>query len=62
MARKNKLSYADQINREFRKAAKRRDNAAMQYYAEASGSVACVSFERFRGSWAGQNWLRKRGF
>ncbi len=57
-----KLSYHDQILREMRKAAKRKDEAAMRYYSEAVAWVACVSFERFRNSWAGQNWMKRRGF
>ncbi len=62
MATKTQLSYKEQITRLFRQAAKRRDEAAMQYYGEAFSGVACVSFERFKGSWAGENWLKQRGF
>jgi len=65
---RTKLTYQEQIQRAFRKAAKGTkfglpgDEAAMQYYAEASCGVACVSFETFKGSWAGELWLKRHGF
>lgn len=55
--RKVRESYPDQIRRAFRKAAKAVDAPAMLYYEQRMN--ACVSFERFRGSWAGQQWMAK---
>lgn len=55
-----KLSYQDQLKRKLRAAVRRGDEDAAAYYAENMSGVACVSWERFRGSWAGQQWLKKR--
>lgn len=64
-----KLSYRDQILRKIRAAAKKRSfpevirqvvTDEMAYYMEALNGVACVSWEQFKGSWAGQEWLKKR--
>lgn len=53
------LSYEDKIKREYNKAMKRRDKAAALYYSQQFANSACVSWERFKESWAGQEWLKK---
>lgn len=53
------LSYEDQIKRKIRKARSERNAPAMLYYTEALKCSACVSYETFSTSWAGQQWLEK---
>jgi hypothetical protein len=66
--KRSKLSYPEQIQRAFRRAARKRTptevfnrvtTPEMLYYSQAAKGVACVSWERFSGSWAGQQWIRR---
>lgn len=50
------LSYHDQIEQKLRKA---KTAAEKLYYTQAKQCHACVSYETFSKSWAGQEWLRK---
>ena len=72
---KSKLSYHDQIEQIIRKITKRinhdlkwgktpkkEDRAEIAYYQETLKGSACVSWERFKTSWAGENWMIKNGF
>lgn len=56
---KTKLSYQDQIKHLWRKAYKDKDAAALLYYERAATYHACVSYETFVKSWAGEEWLKK---
>ncbi len=55
-----RLSYHDQLKREWGKAVKAGNELAARYYTENIGTTsACVSFERWIGSQAGQNWQKR---
>ena len=63
-----KLTYGEQLQRAYNKACKAPDpnstwktgdKAAMLYYSTLEDTSACVSWERFRGSWAYTEWLKK---
>lgn len=56
---KNTLSYDEQIISQIRKYRKLGNGAAVLYYEQRLGtSNACASWETFKGSWAGENWLK----
>lgn len=71
-----KLSYAEQIqrkiNKHLRAAGKlklsslsktsemQNHQLAVKYYNERLNSSACVSWEQFRGSWAGHEWITEQ--
>lgn len=54
------LSYTDQIKLKISQARKERIAAKVIYYSEALYMSACVSYERFKGSFAWESWLAKR--
>jgi hypothetical protein len=64
-----KLTMPEQLQRAFRIAAKklsyeqrvvrRVETPEMRYYRERMGCSACVSFETFIASWAGQEWSKR---
>lgn len=53
--------YKTQLQIAFRKAKKEKNIEAMTYYYELlnSNTSASVSFEKFKGSWAYEQWLKK---
>lgn len=69
-----KLSYEEQLERKIKKhqhLATRfaevgldddaRDNRlAVLYYSERLGGVACASWETFKRSWAGKQWVAQK--
>lgn len=42
-----------------RRAHEQRSAAAFLYYSDHKSFIAVSSFETFRNSWAGQQWMRK---
>ena len=54
-----KLTYQDAIARKIKRALKQGDTLKARYYQERVNVAACVSYEQFIGSWAGQEWLKK---
>lgn len=55
----NSLSYEEQLTRAIRKARKENDAEATLYYEQKLGtSSACGAWETFKGSWAGEQWLK----
>lgn len=56
---KEKPEYGDQLRAAFKKASKEGNVEAMAYYATMGPTSASVSFERFKGSWAYGEWLKK---
>ncbi len=56
---KNK-TYRETIAAEVEKSYQQKDAARYLYYSQAYWTtVACAPFEFFKGSWAGQLWLKK---
>ena len=58
-------SYGDQIKAALRRAIKfarlkRHDALAVLYYQSKGGTSACASWETFKGSWAGQQWIAQQ--
>lgn len=56
---RTKPDYFDQIQSEIRKAKKQKNAEAVVYYKRALYFSAVVSFERFKGSWAYSEWVKK---
>ena len=56
---KDKLDYSTQIKLAWNRAKKARDAAAMVYYSQCFNLVACVSWDEFKSSWAGEYWKKK---
>jgi hypothetical protein len=55
-----KQGIIDQLTIELKKSIKTRNTARIVYYQQAiDKSIAVVSFERFKGSWAGEEWLKR---
>ena len=65
-----KLSYDDQIKQALNKAKKHNskkmqgiswapDSPEETYYKQQFGKLACASWEQFKGSWAGTEWMKK---
>lgn len=57
----NKDDYETQLKKAYTKARREKNVEAMAYYYEIinSNTSANVSFERFKGSWAYDQWLKK---
>ena len=57
----NKPDYYDQLKIAYNKARKEKNVEAMAYYEQLlkGGTAASVPFERFKGSWAYEEWLKK---
>lgn len=55
-----KQSYSDQIYALWRKAVKDKDELKAKYYSERMDGCACVSYETFIRSWAGEQWIKKQ--
>jgi hypothetical protein len=54
----NKPSYKEQIYLQIKKAHREKNAEMVVYYQNAlNNSVACVSFDKFKGSWAYTNWM-----
>jgi hypothetical protein len=52
-------TYQEQLEAAYNRARKAKNAEAMKYYAEKMGiTTACVSFERFKGSWAYAQWIK----
>lgn len=58
---KSGLSIGEQLTREIKKARKRGDEEAEAYYLSQFGSSAFVSWDKFKNSWAGEQWRAARG-
>ena len=57
---KNNLTYNEQLQLQIRKATKQKNFLAVLYYSERLGTTsACASWETFKGSAAGQEWIKK---
>jgi len=54
-----KPDYSDQLKRAYNKAKKEKNVEAIAYYELLGSTVASVPFERFKGSWAYEEWLKK---
>ena len=53
------LTVPEQMQREITRARKKRDAAAVVYYSQRTHVAACVSWETFQDSWAGENWRKE---
>lgn len=56
------LSYPEQLQLAIRKARKLpvgEREQAIEYYSQQFAGSACVSWEQFKNSWAGQLWIKK---
>jgi len=53
------VPYGEQIERELRKANKEKNAEKVVYYSQAFDKSAVASFERFKGSWAYNEWKKK---
>ena len=55
---KNNLSYTENLERLVRRASRKRNHLEAKYYSGNIGATsACVSWERYRSSWAGLRWI-----
>lgn len=54
-----KPNYADQLRMAYDKAKKEKNVEAMVYYQFLGPTAASVPFEKFKGSWAYGEWLKK---
>ena len=58
MGMKNTLTYTEQLTACIRRAKKQGDYLAVLYYRSKVGTtVACASWEAFKGSWAAEQWI-----
>ena len=58
---KPRLSFWEQIAKARRACAKAKDVDGVAYYDSLpADAVACVSWQTFKGSWAGKQWLAQR--
>ena len=57
----DKIDYSDQLRIAYDKAKKQKNPEAMAYYRQVMGgdTAANVTFEKFKGSWAYEQWLKK---
>lgn len=53
------MDYQDQIRRKLKTARKNKNAAEILYYLQAENLSACVDWETFSKSWAGQQWLER---
>lgn len=53
-------TYQEQLEAAYNRARKAKNAEAMKYYTEKmeTTTTACVSFERFKGSWAYTQWIK----
>ncbi len=56
---KNRLTYREQIQLAYDKAAKEKNVEAMAYYHGVTDTCASVSFETFKGSWVYEQWIKR---
>jgi hypothetical protein len=51
------LTYREILERLIAKAFRAKEYLAAIYYSERLSGVACASWEKFKGSWAGERWV-----
>lgn len=54
-------TYREKMIRLAKRATRKGNTLEARYYQERIDGTACVSYEQFIGSWAGQEWLKKQG-
>jgi len=54
-----KLTMGEQLTKEWRKTFKTGDKLARLYYETRTNCCACASWDTFKNSWAGQEWIKR---
>lgn len=61
MRKQEHLSLSEQITKEITKSYNKKQAARLYYYKTnmENGALAIASWEQFKGSWAGTNWIKQ---
>lgn len=55
----NTQTYQEKLEGLIKRAMKEKNAQKALYYSQNLGGCACVSFDRFKGSWAYDGWLKR---